>query len=279
MKVLNIVITSVLCSLFPIYSKDLVLYSVTQVRQKEDPEIFQGISFPLQGRIESKVSIKNGKVRIDFETAEGSLGMTALLGYLVIDYSSGELYIVNPTNRTVIEFEFNEHSDNFNVSSVKGDLHADVVESRMEKIEERDGEKIAGYPTKYVKLKGVSTVEMQYKGKKVKGKTERVINVWYTDKIKFDRTDIFLSNLGVHNFRFKVEKDRYRIKGLPLKIVVEEKGSLSGKRVTEYYVTLIEEKDLSDDIFLIPSDYKRVDISKFISVDAIQGNLLPGISE
>lgn len=187
-------------------------------------------------------------------------------GIYMITHGNDRVYVVNPENKSYLEYETNSrvlNPDRIQVTNLK---------SEFQEVSDGTPSVVAGYPTKHYRLTMTYDITVRMGSMSIKQNVMTVIDKWMTtafdEVIEKYRENINELKTGNPEIDTLIETEASKFKGLTLKehtqIItrVEQKKKNSNvnlpstrKRTKEMVVSMIEEVQVSPNLFAIPVDY------------------------
>ena len=185
--------------------------------------------------------------------------------YLITNDAGQTFYMVNPKEETYMVWD---------MAAVMGLLEGmssivsfDLVDPTVKKLEEKSGESMLGYDTRYVRYASAYEMKLQIMGMKRSNRVETEQEMWLTDDIDVDAMRAWIKGFrstGSKDMDELMDQEMAKVDGFPLKTVTvtvttDKKGRQNRSRsLTE--VRTVREESPPAAKFQIPSGYQRVEM-------------------
>src|SRR5690606_28487009 len=132
------------------------------------------------------------RVRVEFRDGDPS-GMFQQGSYL-LSTGDGVVYLVNPSERTISEIDFGQIFQMIGaiVDATGGLVRMEFDDFTSERVFERPGEQILGYPTTHMQYRSGYTMRMRVFGMGQETRTDVEQEIWCTDAIDAAGFDVWL---------------------------------------------------------------------------------------
>ncbi len=203
--------------------------------------------------------------------------------YMVTRDAGRTLYLVNPKEETYSEWDLAAMMNL--VEGVSSLVNMEYSEPQVEALEEREGEKIAGYATRYYKYRTSYDIKMKVLGMGRKMSSVSLEEMWVTDEFDQPAMTVWLrkgTRSGDSGLDRIIAAEMEKIKGFPLKtVVVSSTAGSKKKRASSTQTTMevetLREESVNAKRFEIPTDYRRVDLLSGAGDEEGGGNPLKGL--
>ena len=229
---------------------------VTKGKAEESTTIMQGYA-------------QKGNVREDFvEVPKGKNAMAEKGTYYLYHGDSSMVYLVNPKDKNYMVFSVDSLMQFASSASQFMNLK---ITNLTTAVKELNPETVATYSCKHIMINSSYDMEMKIVFIKSKSHIDQSKELWATNAIPLqDMAGSYIAKsfkTGVKDLDALIQKETaaYENLGFVIKSITTQKttqGKKTETSVTETTVSDIIEKNLSTDLFKIPADYERIDLSK-----------------
>ncbi|MEO0129706.1 MAG: DUF4412 domain-containing protein [candidate division WOR-3 bacterium] len=228
--------------------------TLTKTKDKESKTIIRGYA-------------QKGNVREEFvEVSEKENPLMKGGMYWLYLTDKNEIYIVDPENKEY--FVMNVDSIARLMGSINKFVKFTISNPKIE-MQELGTENILGVDCKHFKINSSYDMETKIMVMKMKTHNEESRELWTTTKhledisLNFTKKSISTGIADLDSL-IRKEKDLYANIGFVLKSLVvsktfDAKGKIVSETTTETVIEKLVEKNLSEELFKIPSDYKKVE--------------------
>lgn len=215
-------------------------------------------------RVESWVDGEKAKILF----VQSDQPMVGENDYLITVDGGQTLFLVDPEEETYMEWDIQGMlaAVGSMMEGMKGMMSMEFSDPEVEKLAEEPGGEILGYPTTHVRYRTRYTTSIKVMGMKRQNTTETVQDLWATDAFGDPALGVWLRTeppaTGIEGLDEVIAAELDKIEGLPLKSVsvsttTGQKGKRETTTRTETEVTMLDETDIPDSTFEIPSGYTR----------------------
>ena len=251
------------------------------------PMAAAGVYYEARTTIEGGTGSMFVHARIDGENAridiiESENPMMKSGSYMVTRDAGRTLYLVDPKEETYSEWDLAAMLNL--VEGMAGLVNMEFSEPEVEALEEREGEKVAGFSTRYYKYRTSYDMKMKMLGMKRNMSSVSLEEMWVTDAFDQPAMAVWLrkgARSGDSALDRFIAAEMEKIKGFPLKTVVVS-TTVGGKKKREtttkttMEVETLRKEAIDAKRFEIPTTYRRVDLLGG-SGDEDGGNPLKGL--
>jgi len=211
------------------------------------------------------VYAQGGMVREEFTQVEGKSGIQKKGTWWLYKGQSNTITIVDPGEKTYFDMSFDSL---MHMVGALGQLMQVKISNAANTIEELSPESVSTYLCRHVAINNSYDLEMKVLIMKVKSHIEQRKEMWTINAIPTEEVALAYSmrsiETGIKPLDSLIEKDieTYKNLGFIIKSLTTETTTTKGKSETSTAETTISNiitKDLGQDLFTIPEDYKRIE--------------------
>jgi hypothetical protein len=216
----------------------------------------------------TKVYAQAGLVREEYIEVKGEAANKMKAKGMWWLYKSGTntVYIVDPEEKTYMGIEFDSLMKF--MGALSSILSMKITNLKSE-IKELDAEKLLEYNCRHYAINSSYDMEMKILMMKVKSHIEKDKAIWATNELPMEEVSLSFREqsfkTGMKDLdslirqEMAAQKDLgFILKSVETQITSDAKGKETDKSTTTMTVSGVEVKDLSADLFKIPSDYKEI---------------------
>ncbi len=209
---------------------------------------------------------QQGNVREEFVEVGGQGGLRKQGMYWLYKGKEDMVYVVNPEEKTYMAVSFDSL---MKFTSALTQLMQMKISNVNVEVKELGQETVGEYKCKHLTINSSYDMEIKIMIMKVKSHIEQTKELWGTTSIPMDEmADAFKARtfrVGIKDLDDLIEKqiEIYKDLGFVVKSVTTEKNTTKNKTetsITTMTVSDITTKNLSQDLFEIPDDYKKVEL-------------------
>lgn len=211
-----------------------------------------------------KAWVSGDKAKIFFETTGNPMMKP---GDYLLAFGGGQtLYLVSPKDKTYTKWDMDammQMAAGF-TKMMKMEIH----DAKVEKLEEKPGEAIAGLPTIYYKFRTTYRQTMKFMMMSQDNRVEEVRELWVAPDLVEKALGVYLRKTPPktvsEDFNRLLALELEKVKGIPLKIrtvtTTQDKKGATQTTVVTMEVTKLQVMPVPDSTFEIPAGYKEVSL-------------------
>jgi hypothetical protein len=216
----------------------------------------------------SKVYAQAGQVREEYIEVKGAAENKMKEKGMWWLYKSGTntVYIVDPTEKTYMGIEFDSL---MKFMGALGSIMSMKFTNLKSEIKELDSVKVLGYDCQHYAINSSYDMELKVLMMKVKSHVEKDKEIWTTAELPMEEVSLSFREqsfkTGMKDLDSLIQQEMavqknlgFILKSVETQITSDAKGKETDKSTTTMTVSGVEVKDLSGDLFTIPSDYKEI---------------------
>jgi hypothetical protein len=214
-----------------------------------------------------KGSAQNGNVREEITDVKGKGNGAIKKGsYYLFKGTSKNIIIVDPSEKSYMELPM---EDMMNMAGQVMNITVSNAKATTTKLAD---EFVNGYPCQHYKITSSYDMETKVLFMTTKAHVEQIQEIWGTDKIAAkDLAGIYKNRALVTGNKEldKLVSDQaaaYKNVSFILKMVSDQKSTDESKNTSvtksEMTISKIEQKNIADNLFVVPADYKKTEIGK-----------------
>lgn len=211
-----------------------------------------------------KAWVSGEKAKVLFESTGNP--MMKKEDYLVTTDGGQTMYLVSPKDKTYGKWDMNAMIQM--AAGVTKMMKLEVTEGKVEKLEERPAEPVAGLPTTYYKFRTTYRQTVKFMMINQDNRVEEIHELWAAPDLVEKALGVYLRKTPPktvsEDFNRLMALEFEKVKGIPLKsrtvtTVQDKKGAKQTTTVT-MEVTKLQVLPVPDSTFEIPAGYKEVDL-------------------
>lgn len=211
-----------------------------------------------------KAWVSGEKAKILFESTGNPLMKQG--DYLLTTDGGQTLYLVSPRDKTYSKWDMDAMLQM--LGGVTKMMKMEITEGKVEKLEERRAEPIAGLPTTYYKFRTTYRETMKFMMMNQDNRVEEIHELWAAPDLVEKALGVYLRKTPPktvsEDFNRLLALEFAKVKGIPLKsrtvtTVQDKKGSKQTTTVT-MEVTTLQLTPVPENTFQIPAGYKEVEL-------------------
>lgn len=219
-------------------------------------------------RMKSQAWIEGDSVKVVFVDSNNPLMSE---GSWLLTRDGGEtVYRVNPRTETYMVWDEAGLMGSLAgvYKALEGMVELSLEDTAVEKQTEEEGPSILGYDTIHSTYETSYTLVMKIMGSVQRVVTDTRQEIWTTDAVDAPIHGVWLSTrpptTGIDDLDRFIDEEMAKVtSGFPLKTVIVTTTTSQGRTATSKStteVTVLEERDIDDEIFTIPPGYRRVEM-------------------
>lgn len=186
--------------------------------------------------------------------------------YLVTTDGGQTLYLVSPKDKTYSQWDMDAMVQM--MGGVTEMMKMEITEGKVEKLEERPGEPVAGLPTTYYKFRTTYRQTMKFMMINQDNRVEEIHELWAAPELVEKALGVYLRKTPPktvsEDFNRLLALEFEKVKGIPLKsrtvtTVQDKKGAKQTTAVT-MEVTKLQVTPVPESTFEIPAGYREVEL-------------------
>jgi len=213
---------------------------------------------------------QKGMVREEYvEVGKSESPLTKKGIYWLYKGDANTVYIVDPEEKTYLALSVDSLMQ---FAGAITQFMKMTISNFSVEVKELGDETIDSYLCKHITINSSYDMEMKIAIMKVKSHIEQSKELWATNAISLKefaaafRTKPFKTGMKGLDTLIQKEMAAYKDLGFVIKSITTQKtsdvkGKISEESITEMTISDINVKDLSDDLFTIPADYKQIEFS------------------
>ncbi len=226
-----------------------------------------------------KAWVSGEKAKVLFESTGNPMMKKG--DYLLTTDGGQTLYMVSPKDKTFSKWDLDAMLQM--AAGVTKMMNLAVTEGKVEKLEERLGEAVAGLPTTYYKFRTTYRQTMKFMMINQDNRIEEVHELWAAPDLVEKALGVYLRKTPPktvsEDFNRLMALEFEKVKGIPLKsrtvtTVQDKKGAKQTTTVT-MEVSKLQVMPVPDGTFEIPAGYKEVQLLPGGGDSAEEDNLIP----
>lgn len=256
-KLMLIILTMVfVCPLILYGGIEWQAQTITKEKNKESKIITHGYA-------------QKGMVREEYvEVSEEMNQLTKKGVYWLYFAEKNEVYIVDPEEKSYIVMNIDSLS---RLIGALGQFIKFTISNARIEVKELPSEKVLDIDCKHLQINSSYDMETKIMIMKVKSHTEETKEIWATNKhiedisLNFSKKS-FSTGIAELDSIIRKEIEAYNNIGLILKSITttkttDTKGKVTSERTSEMFIENLAVKELSEELFKIPSDYKQIEFN------------------
>ncbi len=234
---------------------------ITKIKDKESKTIVKGYA-------------EKGMMREEYIEVSNDMNQQKKKGmYWLYFADKNDVYIVDPEEKAYFVINVDSLSK---LTGALGKLMKFTITNPKVEIQKLDNENILGFDCTHLKINTAYDMETKIMIMKVKTHTEESKEVWTTAQhmeevsLYFSRKS-FSTGIAALDSLLSIEMEAYGNMGFILKSVtvtktMDAKGKISSESTTEMAVEELQVRDLDENLFKIPADYKQVEFKMNLEI-------------
>lgn len=210
-----------------------------------------------------KAWVSGDQAKILFESSENPFAKSG--SYLLTTDGGQTLYLVNPKEKTYSRWDMNAFMAT--ATGLGQMMKLEISEGKVEKLEEKPGEVIAGLPTTYYKYRQTYRQKLRFMMMKQDNHVEQIHELWVAPKLVEKALGAYLQKMPrtpSEEFNKLLAMEYEKVQGVPLKsrivtTTTNQKGATETQVVTTEVLTL-QMTPVPDSTFALPPDFKEVEL-------------------
>ncbi|MEW5876986.1 MAG: DUF4412 domain-containing protein [Acidobacteriota bacterium] len=204
------------------------------------------------------------KSKVLFESTGNPMMKTG--DYLITTDGGQTLYMVSPKDKTYSKWDMDAMMQM--AAGVTKMMKMEIHDAKVEKLEERPGEIVAGLPTTYYKFRTTYRQTMKFMMISQDNRVEEVHELWVAPDLVEKALGVYLRKTPPktvsEDFNRLLTLELEKVKGIPLKIrtvtTTQDKKGATQTTVVTMEVTKLQVMPIPDSTFEIPAGYQEVSL-------------------
>lgn len=211
-----------------------------------------------------KAWVSGDKTKVLFESTGNPMMKPG--GYLVTIGGGDTLYFVNPKDKTYSKWDTDAMMQM--AGGIAKMMKMEITEAKVEKLEEKPGELVAGMPTIYYKFRTTYRQTIKFVMMSQDNRVEQIHELWAAPELMEKALGVYLRKTPPktvsEDFNRLLALEFEKVKGIPLKsrlvTTSKDKKGATETTVVTMEVTKFQVMPVPDSTFAIPADYREVDL-------------------
>lgn len=210
-----------------------------------------------------KAWVSGDQAKILFESSQNPFANSGT--YLLTSDGGQTIYLVNPKEKTYSRWDMKTM---MGTAAAMGQMiKLEISEGKVEKLEEKPGEVVAGLPTTYYKYRQTYRQKMTFMMIKQDQQVEQVHELWVAPKLVEKALGTYLQKTPQtpsEEFNKLLAMEYEKVQGFPLKkrivTTTKDKKGVTETQVVTTEVVKLEMIPVPDSTFTLPADFKKVEL-------------------
>lgn len=211
-----------------------------------------------------KAWVSEGKAKVLFESSKNPFTKSGT--YFLTRDGGQTLLLVNPKDKSYSRWDMDAMAQM--VAGFDQMAKFEVSEGKVELLEQRPGEPVAGMPTTYYKFRTSYRQKMQFMMFKQDNRVEEIRELWTAPQLVEKAMEIYLRKTPPKTVSDDINRlmqmEFEKVKGVPLKMrtvtTIQNKSGKTDTNVVTMEVLTLQMLPVPDATFQLPADYKEVQL-------------------